>query len=34
MNEFVVELFVASDDEQDIILSSLNEDEFEQCKKR
>ena len=33
MNEFVVELFVASDDEQDIMLSSLNEDEMEQWKK-
>ena len=33
MNEFVVELFVASDDEQDVMLSSLNEDEMEQWKK-
>lgn len=33
MNEFVVELFVASDDEQDAMLSSLNEDEMEQWKK-
>ena len=33
MNEFRVELFVASDDEQDIMLSSLNEDEKEQWKK-
>ena len=33
MNEFVVELFVASDDGQDIMLSSLNEDEMEQWKK-
>ena len=33
MNEFVVELFVASDDEQDIMLSSLNADEMEQWKK-
>ena len=33
MNEFRVELFVARDDEQDIMLSSLNEDEMEQCKK-
>ena len=33
MNEFVVELFVASDDEHDVMLSSLNEDEMEQWKK-
>ena len=33
MNEFVVELFVTSDDEQVIMLSSLNEDEMEQWKK-
>ena len=33
MNEFVVELFVANDDEQDVMLSSLNEDEIEQWKK-
>ena len=33
MNEFRVELFVASDDEQDVMLSSLNEDEMEQWKK-
>ncbi len=33
MNEFVVELFVASDDEQDVMLSNLNEDEMEQWKK-
>ena len=33
MNEFVVELFIASDDEQDVKLSSLNEDEIEQWKK-
>ena len=33
MNEFVVELFVASDDEHDIMLSSLNEDEMEQWKR-
>lgn len=33
MNEFVVELFVASDDEQDVMLSSLNEDEMEHWKK-
>ena len=32
MNEFVVELFVASNDEQDVILSSLNEDEMEKWK--
>lgn len=33
MNEFMVELFVASDDEQDVMLASLNEDEMEQWKK-
>ena len=33
MNEFVVELFVASDDEQDVMLSRLNKDEMEQWKK-
>lgn len=33
MNEFRVELFVARDDEQDIMLSSLNEDEIEKWKK-
>ena len=33
MNEFVVEFFIASDDEQDVMLSSLNEDEMEQWKK-
>ena len=33
MNEFRVELFIASDDEQDVMLSSLNEDEMEQWKK-
>lgn len=33
MNEFVVELFVAGDDEQYVMLSSLNEDEVEQWKK-
>lgn len=33
MNEFRVELFVVRDDEQDIMLSSLNEDEMEQWKK-
>ena len=32
MNEFVVELFIASDDEQDVMLSSLNEDEMEKWK--
>ncbi len=32
MNEFKVELFVASDDEQDVMLSSLNEDEIEKWK--
>ena len=29
MNEFVVELFVASDDDRDIMLSSLDEEEME-----
>ena len=33
MNEFKVELFVANDDEQDVMLSSLTEDEIEQWKK-
>ena len=33
MNEFRVELFIASDDEPDIMLSSLNKDEMEQWKK-
>ena len=33
MNEFMVELFISSDDEQDVMLSSLNEDEMEQWKK-
>ena len=33
MNEFVVELFVANDAEQDMMLSTLNEDEMEQWKK-
>ena len=33
MNEFRVELFVANDAEQDMMLSSLNEDEIEQWKK-
>ena len=28
MNEFKVELFVANDDEHEVILSSLNEDEI------
>ena len=32
MNEFRVELFVANDAEQDMMLSSLNEDEIEQWK--
>ena len=32
MNEFKVELFIASDDEQDIMLSSLNEDEMDKWK--
>lgn len=33
MNEFAVELFIANDDEQYVMLSSLNEDEMEQWKK-
>ena len=33
MNEFVVELIIASDDEQGVMLSSLNEDEMERRKK-
>ena len=33
MNEFVVELFVAGDDEQDMMLSSLNEDEMKHWKR-
>ena len=33
MNEFVVKFFITSDDEQDVMLSSLNEDEMEQWKK-
>ena len=33
MNEFAVELFIANDDEQDVMLSSLNEDEMVQWKK-
>ena len=32
MNEFVVELFIVSDDEQEVMLSSLNEDEMEKWK--
>ena len=32
MNEFKVELFIASDDEQDIMLSSLNEEKIEKWK--
>ena len=32
MNEFKVELFVASDDEHKVMLSSLNEDEMEKWK--
>ena len=32
MNEFRVELFIASDDEQDMMFSSLNEDEMEKWK--
>ena len=33
MDECKVEFFIASDDEQDVMLSSLNEDEIEQWKK-
>ncbi len=33
MNEFVVELFIASDDEQEIKLTSLNEKEMELWKR-
>lgn len=33
MDEYKVELFIANDDEQDIMLLSLNEDEMEQWKK-
>ena len=33
MNEFVVELFVSSDDEQDVMLSSLNEKDMEHWKR-
>ncbi|MBR3934129.1 MAG: hypothetical protein IKJ68_09515 [Clostridia bacterium] len=32
MNEFRSELFIASDDEQDIMLSSLNKEEMEKWK--
>ena len=32
MNEFKVELFVANDDEHEVMLSSLNEDEMEKWK--
>ena len=33
MDEYKVEFFVAGDNEQDIMLSSLNEEEIEQWKK-
>ena len=33
MDEYKVEFFIANDDEQDVMLSSLNEDEVEQWKK-
>ena len=33
MDEYKVELFIASDDEHDVMLASLNEDEIEQWKK-
>ncbi len=33
MNEFVVEFFIASDDEENIKLSSLNEKDMEEWKK-
>lgn len=33
MNEFVVELFIASDDEKEVKLSSLNEKEMELWKR-
>ena len=33
MDEYKVELFIASDDEQDVVLSSLNEKEMEKWKK-
>ena len=33
MDEYKVEFFIASDDEENIKLSSLNEDEMEQWKK-
>ena len=32
MDEYKVEFFIASDDEQDVMLSSLNEDEMEKWK--
>ena len=32
MDEYKVEFFIASDDEQDIMLSSLKEDEMEKWK--
>ena len=32
MNEFVVELFIAGDDEQEVKLTSLKEDEMEKWK--
>lgn len=33
MDEYKVEFFIANDDEQDVMLSSLNEDEMKQWKK-
>jgi len=33
MDEYKVEFFIANDDEQDVMLSSLNEEEVEQWKK-
>ena len=33
MDEYKVEFFIASDDEQEVKLSSLNKDEMEQWKK-
>ena len=33
MDEYKVEFFIASDDEKEVMLSSLNEDEMEQWKK-
>ena len=33
MDEYKVELFVASDDEQDVMLSSLNEKDMEHWKR-